>query len=233
MSELNNVMTNTFSETPGRYISFGAIKRKYDVGCATLHRWHEAGTVRVVRMPGGKRWCAEHDVERVFGSGLVQAAGEPPKKRVCYARVSSEHQRGDLQRQIEFLQRHYPQHEVVSDVGSGLNWNRPRFKALLDSVFERRVEEIVVAYKDRLCRFGVEFVEWLCKKSDCRLVVHNEDSSDGESLTHELSDDLLSIVTVFVARSNGQRSALNRKRRRADHAVQGAQDTLASNARTA
>ena len=112
-------------------------------------------------------------------------------------------------------------------------WYRPRRKAFLDGVYERCVKDIVVAYKDRLCRFGVEFVEWLCKKSDCRLVVHNEDSSNGESLTHELSDDLLSIVTVFVARSNGQRSALNRKRRRADHAVQSAQDTLASNARTA
>jgi putative resolvase len=150
---------------------------------------------------------------RVFGDNQ-QTKQTTKKVKVCYARVSSEHQRGDLERQIADLQRHFPDHEIISDIGSGLNWKRRGFTALLERIYSGGVEEVVVTRKDRLCRFGSELVEWIFAKSGTQLMVLGSDVSADSSEVSELAEDLLSITTVFVARHNGLRSAANRKRRR-------------------
>lgn len=74
---------------------------------------------------------------------------------------------------------------------------------------------MVVTRKDqKLCRFGSELVEWIFEKNGTRLVVFGSDICANDNETGELAEDLLSIVTVFVARHNGLRSAANRKRRK-------------------
>lgn len=206
------------------WITASHVREHYAVGTATLRRWHAQGRVHALRMPGGKRLYAAGEIARLLrddhNASAARTATAVQKKKMCYARVSSEHQSRDLQRQIAFLCQQYPDHTVVSDVASGLNWKRPALRALLDDIYDGRVEQLVVVDKDRLCRFGAEWIEWLCAKSGCRLVVHPHDDGDGDggpgaSSEHELSDDLLSLVTVFVARKNGQRSARNRRERAA------------------
>jgi putative resolvase len=166
--------------------------------------------------PGGKRLYHIPTIRALLGDH-----GAPEKKTVCvlYARVSSPQQKaaGDLQRQIEDMQEAYPTHEVISDVGSGLNFKRPGFKALLERVHQGTVTEVVVRHKDRLCRYGRELVEWIFAKAGTRLVVLSATPASTESdrdHARELADDLLAITTVFVARHNGQRSAENRRRRK-------------------
>ena len=73
---------------------------------------------------------------------------------------------------------------------------------------------MVVTRKDRLCRFGSELVEWIFEKNGTRLVVLGSEVYTNDSEYGELAEDLLAIVTVFVARHNGLRSAANRRRRR-------------------
>jgi predicted site-specific integrase-resolvase len=105
----------------------------------------------------------------------------------------------------------------LQDIGSGLNFERPSFKRLLDRVYEGSVMEVVVTNKDRLARFGFELIQWLFKKTDTKLLVlHNqEDRQDSRTEEQELAEDLLSIVTVFVAKHNGRRGAENRRKRKA------------------
>ena len=140
---------------------------------------------------------------------------------ICYCRVSSSHQREDLKRQIEFLSREYPTYEIVSDVGSGLNWSRKGLRTILERALKGDVKTIVVTYKDRLCRFGFELIEFILEKSNTKLLVHNSLKSNqstqaekSQTETNELSEDLLSVITTFVARNNGKRSALNKTRRK-------------------
>ena len=89
----------------------------------------------------------------------------------------------------------------------------------MERVLAGTVAEIVVAHRDRLCRFAFDLVEFVCSQSACRIVVHG--SHDTE--TTELADDLLAIDTVFVARNNGERLARNRRERRLHEAAARAQ----------
>ena len=138
------------------------------------------------------------------------------KITVCYARVSSSHQKEDLSRQIKFLTEKYPSARLFQDVGSGLNWKRPGLLAILDLVHKGLVAEIVVTYKDRLCRFGSELLEWIFKKNNVKLVVLYT-CCDNTDPTTELAEDLLAVTTVFVARNNGLRAGKYRREKNKKH----------------
>jgi len=188
-----------------KYVTATVIKKTFGVSGNTLRRWSDGGKIEAVKMLGGKRLYSIRDVKKVFN------VDECTSKRVCYARVSSSKQCEDLKRQITDLKSNYPDHEVIKDIGSGLNWKRSSFIALLDRVLKNEIEQIVVLHNDRMCRFAFELIEWICKKHRTKIVVHNKvDNGD----THrELADDLLSVTNYFVAKNNGKRAAENRKRR--------------------
>ena len=104
-------------------------------------------------------------------------------------------------------------HELISDIGSGLNYRRKGFQRLLERVHAGTIEEIVVTHKDRLCRYGVELLEWFFTKTGTKLMVHCRDYQEVDP-SRELADDLLAVCNFFVARNNGRRASDNRKRRR-------------------
>jgi predicted site-specific integrase-resolvase len=135
---------------------------------------------------------------------------------VCYARVSSKHQRDDLEKQIEELRKACPGRGTLSDIGSGINFNCRNFQRFLERAFEGDIEDIAITYKDRLCRIGYDLVEFMLSKLGVKIKVmvpSESPETEGDS-NKELADDLLSIVTVFVARYHGQRAAENKRRKR-------------------
>ena len=159
-------------------------------------------------------------LRKLFGEDHAQAK-ENKRSGIIYARVSSSNQKeaGDLQRQVEDLQNSYPGYYVIKDVGSGLNFKRSGLQDLLERVHKGTVSEVVVRHKDRLCRYGLELLEFIFKKAGTKLVVLSQEQE--ATSTKELADDLLAITTVFVARHNGQRSAENRRKRKADGCQKG------------
>lgn len=198
-----------------RYVAGAQVKRRYQISTRTLQRWADQEEIGSVRTPGGKRLYNEFDIEQLFGTN----SSSRQKAKICYARVSSHKQEADLERQVADLQRDFPEHEFISEIGSGLNYNRPKFRALLDRVHRGDVEEVCVAHKDRLCRYGLELVEYIFQKSNTKLVVQMQETGDTQA---ELAEDLLAIVTYFTAKNNGQRSAKKRRlRREAEEAARG------------
>lgn len=207
-----------------KYIPGAEIRKRFQVSNGTLQRWANEGRVDSVRLKSsqGKRLYKEDDLDNVIAGFKVLADKELGHRRakVCYARVSSAKQKEDLQRQVELLRREYPDHEIVKDVGSGINWKRVGFTSVLDRVMHGDVQEVVVSHRDRLCRFAFDLVKRVFENAGCKLVVHDETArgrdgvSELESAETELRDDLLAIVTVFVASSNGRRAAAHRRERR-------------------
>ncbi|NDC96548.1 IS607 family transposase [bacterium] len=191
-----------------QYISAFKIAKQFNITSGTLRRWAEDGKIRYLRPNvnngrGGKRIYNIEDIKKIFGINDQRLLQKPT---ICYARVSSTHQKEDLERQVNLLKEQYPNATILKDIGSGLNWNRPGFKSLLEQVYSRNVQEVVVTYKDRMCRFGFELIEWIFKKSGVKLVVLSK-SAEHEELSKELSEDLLAITTVFVAKNNGIRAS--------------------------
>ena len=174
------------------------------VSTSTLRKWAKSGTITFSTTAGGHK---RYDVSSVQSSGRVynfprtiQKTKEPVvTKGGIYCRVSSWKQKNDLQRH---LQDQFPDHIVSSDICSGLKYKRPGLTRLLEQVQGGLVDEVVVAHKDRLARFGTELIEWILKRAGTRLVVLDQATL---SPTEEVTQDLMAIVHVFSCRLNGKR----------------------------
>lgn len=194
------------------------IKKKYDISSATLRKWATNKKVRTVTLPGGKHLYHTSDVDQLLAKGNVDK--EASKKRVFYARVASEKQSADLARQISSLKAKYPDvtdNDIYTDTGSGIDFKRPRFVALLERVDRDEICEIVVTDRDRLCRFAYDFVQWFCSKRSVEIVVLRADQANDQVdfyTNSELADDLVGMCNYFVGAANGRRSVASRKRKR-------------------
>jgi putative resolvase len=162
----------------------------------TAYRWFRQGTMPVParRLPSG--------------TILVDTPGNPSGARVVlYARVASHEQRADLDRQIARLTAWATGQgmvvaEVVREVGAGVNGKRPRLRRLLA---DPQTTVIVVEHRDRLARFGVEYLEAALSAQGRRLLV----VEPGET-NNDLMRDLIEVLTGFCARLYGRRGARNR-----------------------
>ena len=162
----------------------------------TIRRWADDGTIPSYRTKGGHR--------RVCIDDYIKSPDAPSEERVtiCYCRVSSPKQRDDLTRQVEYMLERYPDAEIVKDVGSGINFECKGLRSILERAMRGAVVTLVVAYRDRLARFGSQIIEFVLQQSGGQLVVLNEVSLSPEQ---ELTTDLLTILHVFSCRLHGLR----------------------------
>lgn len=175
--------------------------KKLDVHPNTLRAWDAKGKIKTMRTPGGRRL---YDLSSLNSS---------ERRCIIYARVSSSGQQNDLTKQIEYLRSRYPNHELIQDIGSGLNFKRKGLRALLEFILSGDVQEIVVAHKDRLCRFGFELFQILAEKFNTRIVVLDDTQ---QSPHDELVADLLSIIHVFSCRLYGLRKYTDKIKKDSD-----------------
>ena len=95
------------------------------------------------------------------------------------------------------------QFEVITDIGSGINYNKKGLNQLIDIITNSEVEKVVILYKDRLLRFGFEIIENLCNKYGTTIeIIDNTENTEEQ----ELVEDLIQVVTVFSCRLQGKRT---------------------------
>ena len=95
-------------------------------------------------------------------------------------------------------------YEVITDVGSGLNYSKRGLRRLVARICSGEVGRLVISHKDRLLRFGSELVFSLCEHFSCEVVIVN--ASEDSTFEEDLAADVIEIVTVFSARLYGSRS---------------------------
>jgi len=165
----------------------------------TIQKWDKAGKIRCIRTIGGKRRIPESEIKRILGI-------HEERKIVGYARVSSHAQRDDLERQIELIKSYAEERgwrvEILKDVGSGLKENRKNFQKLLRMVMNREVSKVIVAYPDRLTRFGFKTLEEFFRSYGTEIVLINQEETPQE----ELIEDLITIISHFAGKLYGMRS---------------------------
>ena len=177
--------------------------RKYNVTVRTVWNWMYQNKVKFERQADGKHILIIEDEDKP----LHDAVG-------IYARVSSSENKDNLERQRERLEaycaaRGYKVIANVSEVGSGLNDKRPKLEKLL---MDESVKLIVVEHKDKLARFGLNYIERLLGLQGRKIEVINEQSNDRD----DLMQDFVSIITSFCARLYG----LSRNKRRTEKIIE-------------
>lgn len=191
------------------YVRANKAREKLGVADITLRRWADSGKIKYTRVGKGNRlYNIQEFIERQEKERNGVREYDPDKKNFLYCRVSCNKQKQDLERQIAYLQEKYPDHEVVKDIASGINFKRKGFNKMLVEVMSGNVNEVVVTHRDRLCRIAWEHFAWLFNHHGTNLVVEDEQEFSPEG---ELKNDLLSIIHIFSSGHNGLRRKGNRR----------------------
>jgi len=171
----------------------------------TLQKWDKEGKIRCVRTVGGKRRVPESEIKRILG---LHEGG----KVIGYARVSSHARRDDLERQVEMISQYAKERgwsiEILKDIGSGLKEDRRGFQKLLKLVMNREVSKVIIAYPDRLTRFGFKTLQLLFQSYGTEVIVVNQEE---KTPREELVEDLMTIISHFAGKLYGMRSRKYRK----------------------
>jgi len=169
--------------------------RDQGIDYKTAYRWFRAGI-----LPVPSRQLPTRTI-------LVDPLTTDISGTALYARVSSSDQKADLDRQLARLATFAAKNglvvtDAITEIGSGLNGKRPR---LLKILANRAVGTIVVEHRDRLARFGSEYLEAALNATGRNLVV-----VDKAELKDDLVQDMIDVMTSFCARLYGRRAARNK-----------------------
>ncbi len=172
--------------------------KRQGVSYRTAWRWFKSGKLPVQ--------------SKQLPSGTILLFEEENSKSdvAIYARVSSSDQKNDLDRQVARLvafanESGLKVSKTVTEIGSGLNGHRPKLMKLLSDL---TVHTILVEHRDRLMRFGVEYVESSLIAQGRQLLV-----ADSGELKDDLVQDMIEVLTSFCARLYGRRSAKNKAKK--------------------
>jgi len=195
-----------------RLYKVSEVARMLNVSSVAVRKWIKSGRLKAKRV--GKLWMIPEDELKRF-------LGEKPReiRAVIYARVSSHKQKkdGDLDRQIERLRSYcsakgYKVIDVVTDVVSGLKEDRSGLQRLFDIVEKHQVDVVAIEFRDRLTRFGFDYLKRYFESHGVKIEVVEETE---KGYMEELIEDFVAIVNNFAARIYGKRSQKFRKIKKA------------------
>ena len=184
--------------------SIGEFAKKIGKSQQTLRNWHKSGIlIPAVTSSYGTRSYSEKQLNEYLGSKIK----EEEKIIAAYCRVSSLKQKDDLGRQVEnvksFCMAKGYTFKLITDIGSGINYNKKGLLELINLITEEKISKIVVLYKDRLLRIGFDLINNLCKKFNVEIeIIDNTEKTEEQ----ELVEDLVQIITVFSCKLNGKKA---------------------------
>ena len=188
-----------------KYYSSKKVTEILGVTAQTLRNWDKEGKLKPSYVKSnGYRYYSEDSI-------LSYTQERKTKKNlnvIGYARVSSKKQSDDLERQVNnlktYLDSKYTDYEIITDIGSGINYTKPGLKKLIEKINRKEVDLIVVLYKDRLLRFGFELVEYFAELNNVKIEILDKIDKNQDQ---ELVEDLVQIITVFSCKIQGKRKA--------------------------
>ena len=186
-----------------KYYSSKKVTEILGVTAQTLRNWDKEGKLKPSYVKSnGYRYYSEDSI-------LSYTQERKTKKNlnvIGYARVSSKKQSDDLERQVNnlktYLDSKYTDYEIITDIGSGINYTKPGLKKLIEKINRKEVDLIVVLYKDRLLRFGFELVEYFAELNNVKIEILDKIDKNQDQ---ELVEDLVQIATVFSCKIQSKR----------------------------
>ena len=188
-----------------KYYSSKTVTKILGVTAQTLRNWDKVGKLKPAYIKSnGYRYYSEDSI-------LSYTQERKTKKDlnvIGYARVSSKKQIDDLEKQVNnlklYLDNKYKDYDIITDIGSGINYTKKGILSLIDKINKKEVDVIVVLYKDRLLRFGFELVEYFARINNVKIEVLDKINKTEDE---ELLEDLIQIITVFSCRLQGRRKS--------------------------
>ena len=195
----------------------GEIAKMIGVAPRTILNYNEKGVIHMRLDEETNRWYLSRDnLIQLLDKRDLLIRHNPVRKVAIYSRVSSHDQKkhGDLQRQVEYLEDYCKRlgiydYRIFEDVGSGLNTKRSGLSKMIDTICNGEISMVYITYRDRMTRFGFEYLERFFKHCGVEIIVVCD--REEKSMQDELVQDIMSLLASFSGRLYGMRSGSKKR----------------------
>jgi len=178
-----------------RYVSISEAAKTLGVSITTLRRWEVESTLKPDRTAGRQR---RYDLTKLRPE-LFHTVPQD-RKTLAYVRVSNSCTKEELDQATQFIELYCSQQgwtfEVVTDLGSGVNYNRKGLKYLLNEIIGGKVGRLVISHKDSLLRLGSELIFAICEAKNVEVLIINN-KCNNMNFDEDLANDILEIANSF------------------------------------
>jgi predicted site-specific integrase-resolvase len=199
---------NLLPRDKAKYVTIREASIITGINPQTLRKLGDENKIKCYKTLSGQRKFDKSYLEKMCNNNNDDdQINKNKKQNFIYARVSSKKQHDDLIRQTEFIrtkQQQYASYISITDIASGINFNRKGLTTILESALQGTIGEVVIAHRDRLCRFGFDLIKLIIEKQGGKITVIDDERN--KSTEQELSEDLLSIIHIYSCRQMGKRS---------------------------
>ncbi len=180
-----------------KYYSIGEFAELTGKTIQTLRNWDKNNVLKPHhKAASGFRYYSQEQLNHFFG--LKNSNEQRKRKIIGYCRVSNNKQKNELEKQIETIKSYMIakgySFDIITDIGSGINYNKRGLNLLLELISMSEVEKIVILYKDILVQFGFELIQNMCNQFNTVIEIIDNTAKTEEQ---ELVEELIQIVTVF------------------------------------
>ena len=196
----------------------GQIAKMLNVTPKTISNYCDKNILTAITDPETNRRSITAESLLAFLQNKNMVSQDDERSDAIYARVSTAKQKDDLTKQINHLKifavDHNPKNLIVkSDIGSSLNDNRKELNQLINLVQNNKINRIFIMYKDRLTRFGFNYIKQICDFHNTEIIIVSNDENDkslSEELAEELAEDIISIIHSSSDRLYGMRHKISK-----------------------
>lgn len=184
------------------YYTTGEVADLFQVSTKTIQKWDNKGILKFERSPTNRRVLPKETLIEYLKSKNMFYEDEPLSKRdVIYARVSSYGQpkQNDLDRQVDYILSNRADLKnilILKEVKSSLDSKRKKLLKLIDMILNDEVNRIFITHKERLTRFGFEYIEAICNHHDVEIIVMQSEQ-DNKSVEQELEKDIKRLLATL------------------------------------
>ena len=184
------------------YYTTGEVADLFQVSTKTIQKWDNKGILKFERSPTNRRVLPKETLIEYLKSKNMFYEDEPLSKRdVIYARVSSygRPKQNDLDRQVDYILSNRADLKnvlILKEIKSSLDSKRKKLLKLIDMILNDEVNRIFITHKERLTRFGFEYIEAICNHHDVEIIVMQSEQ-DNKSVEQELEKDIKRLLATL------------------------------------
>ena len=181
------------------YYTTGEVADLFQVSTKTIQKWDNKGILNFERSPTNRRVLPKETlIEYLKSKNMFYDDESLSKRDVIYARVST-YKQDDLDKQVNYILSNRDDLKnvlILKELGSGLNSKRKKLLKLIDMILNDEVNRIFITYKERLTRFGFEYIESICNHHNVKIVIMQSEQNN-KLVEQELEEYIKSLLALL------------------------------------
>ncbi len=116
------------------------------------------------------------------------------KENICYIRTTSLNEIDYLNKQKKYMNKYYPNHRIIEDIGSSIDLNRKGLQEIINILLNNQLDTLVIMNKNILSSIGYDFLFNLFSKYNSTIMIETNKYKN----TNDIIYDMQTVLNYYI-----------------------------------